>query len=215
MTPPLSVRRLAAKLRRRLTGRRDPRQEMLRVFPEGSVGVEVGVWSGDFSRVLLKAVRPSRLHLVDPWRFESDTTYERAWYGGARVSSQDEMDAVRDSVLRRFSGRIRRGQVVVHQLPSTEAAAQFDDGALDWVYIDGNHLYDFVRADLEAYFPKVRTGGLIAGDDYGDPGWWEDGVRRAVDAFAGRADVEPVIFEAGQFVLRKTGDRLYRPATSA
>ena len=77
--------------------------------------------------------------------------------------------------------------------------------SFDWVYVDGNHLYDYVRSDLALYDPKVKPGGLIAGDDYGDAGWWEDGVTRAVDEFVAERGYEVVSLAAHQFVLRKPG----------
>ena len=179
------------------------RARLLARLPRGSVGAEIGVWKGDFSARLLDAVRPSRLHLIDPWRFE-ETGYERAWYGGALAKSQADMDAIHDSVLLRFAAEIATGTVVVHRATSADAAASLADSSLDWAYIDGNHLYDFVRGDLEAFAPKLRTGGLLAGDDYGSQGWWEDGVRRAVDEFVPRDDFEPVLL-GSQFLLRRTG----------
>jgi len=52
------------------------------------------------------------------------------------------------------------------RLPSPEAAAIFPDGYFDLVYIDASHLYDAVRADVEVWLPKVRSGGLLCGHDY-------------------------------------------------
>jgi len=83
-------------------------------------------------------------------------------------------------------------------------ALPFPDASFDWIYVDGNHLYEYVRADLERYDPKVKPGGLIAGDDYGVRGWWDDGVTRAVDEFVEARGYEVVSLEANQFVLRKT-----------
>jgi hypothetical protein len=40
--------------------------------------------------------------------------------------------------------------------------------SLDWVYIDAGHSYAEVKADFEAWFPKVRKGGIVSGHDYGD-----------------------------------------------
>lgn len=40
------------------------------------------------------------------------------------------------------------------------------DGALDAAYIDGNHHYKEVLADIEAWYPKVRSGGIVSGHDY-------------------------------------------------
>jgi hypothetical protein len=43
------------------------------------VGAEIGVWKRDFSAKILAAVGPSKLHVVDPWKFESDGAYGGAW----------------------------------------------------------------------------------------------------------------------------------------
>ncbi|NIL95924.1 MAG: hypothetical protein GTO62_01975, partial [Planctomycetales bacterium] len=59
----------------------------------------------------------------------------------------------------------------------------------DWVYIDANHTYEGVLADLEASLPKVRPGGLICGHDYTDTPAWQAanfGVVQAVHEFCGR-----------------------------
>ena len=114
------------------------------------------------------------------------------------------MDEVYERVLERFETEIADGVVVIHRSASADAAAQFEDASLDWVYVDGNHLYDYVWADLELFAPKIRPGGLLAGDDYGAAGWWDDGVRRAVDRFlmAKAGTYEPV-FLRDQFLLRR------------
>lgn len=49
---------------------------------------------------------------------------------------------------------------------STNAAQQFSSNSLDFVYIDGDHSYKAVTSDLESWFDKVRSGGLVSGDDY-------------------------------------------------
>ena len=172
-------------------------------MPRGSTCAEIGVFAGDFSERILEVVRPVRLHLIDPWRHETDAEYRRAWYGDAKGGGQTRMDEVHAAVCRRFAGAVASGIAVIHRAPSAEAAALFADEYFDWVYIDGNHRYEFVKADLERYAPKVKRGGLIAGDDYQVAGWWEDGVTKAVDEYValGRCDV--VSTGGNQFILRK------------
>lgn len=58
----------------------------------------------------------------------------------------------------------------VIQAPSVQAAAQLPDGSVEWVFIDALHDYRSVRTDIAAWAPKVRTGGLISGHDYGRAG---------------------------------------------
>lgn len=188
--------RLRAGARRRLQRRR-----LLGHLPREAACAEIGTWRGEFAATILRSRRPRRLYLVDPWEHRSERTYERAMFGGRTGDGQSEMDAIYDSVLAGFRGRIDRGQVVVKRQRSLEAAEDFADGSLDWVYIDGDHTYEGVRNDLEAYFRKVRPGGYLAGDDYGQPGWWEDGVTRAVDEFAARCEGLKII--GSQFLLRK------------
>jgi Methyltransferase domain len=152
------------------------------------------VWKGDFSAELLEHVRPLRLHLVDPWQFRGD--YEGAWYGGSEAQSQDDMDAIWHSVVERFTDR---PEVQVHRASSADVELE----PLDWAYIDGDHTYDAVASDLERYGEMVKPGGILCGDDYGNPGWWDDGVTRAVDEFRVREGWKLVLCSGGQFALRK------------
>jgi predicted O-methyltransferase YrrM len=111
------------------------------------------------------------------------------------------MDAIYEQVTARFEDERRQGRVVVHRETSVDAAAAVADGSLDWVYVDGDHTYDGVRSDLEAWAPKLEPGGLLMGDDYGSFGWWEGGVKRAVDEFVAACSPE-VLLLTSHFALR-------------
>jgi len=181
------------------------RMPLLRTLPTNSVGAEIGVFKGAFSARILKTLQPRKLHLIDPWHYETDTTYQRSWYGGRGGGGQAMQDAIHQSVRDRFAREIASGVMTVHRAMSADAATSFADDYFDWVYIDGNHLYEFVKADLNAFFPKVKPGGLLCGDDYGVKGWWDHGVTRAVDEFVASGTCKPIAFQRGQFVLRKPG----------
>ena len=66
---------------------------------------------------------------------------------------------------------------------STAGASLFADESLDVVFLDAAHDDQSVRADLQAWWPKVRVGGRMAGHDYGDRQF--PGVALAVDEFFG------------------------------
>lgn len=117
-------------------------------------GAEIGVWRGEYSAALCQTVPGLHLVCVDPWR-------AYAAYGDPKnqQSRLDEAYRVACAALAPYRCDIKR-------LTSLEAAKTVSDGSLDFVYLDGNHGKSFVLADLEAWVPKVRAGGVIAGHDY-------------------------------------------------
>lgn len=185
-----SYRQIGAGAKRRLN-----RYRVVSELPKRAVGAEVGAWKGDFSALLLKLTRPTKLYLIDPWAYRDDPGYEGAMYGG-KIAGQAGMDAIYQSVCERFQRQ--EDKVVVLRKTSTDAAAELAPASLDWVYIDGDHTYEAVKADLEAYGQIVRPGGVIAGDDYGMHGWWTSG---AVDEFAETVGKKPLIY-GNQFLFR-------------
>ncbi len=69
------------------------------------------------------------------------------------------------------------------------AAKSFKDRYFDIVYIDADHEYASVKADIIAWLPKVKIGGYICGDDY--IGGWP-GVVKAVNEVLGRGNIKKV-----------------------
>lgn len=135
---------------------RDNIPELLEAF-DCKVGVEVGVERGKYSRVLLNASSIQKLTLVDAW----------AKYPGYRDHvSQDKLEGFYDEV-RELEQSDKR--VWLLRAFSVNAAEHFPDSGLDFVYIDANHRLQDVIADLAAWTPKVRSGGLIMGHDYRKP----------------------------------------------
>jgi predicted O-methyltransferase YrrM len=59
---------------------------------------------------------------------------------------------------------------MVHNDLSTAAADHFEDESLDCIFIDGDHSEKAVRADINAYFHKVKPGGILCGHDIDEPG---------------------------------------------
>ena len=53
-----------------------------------------------------------------------------------------------------------------HRKLSWEAAELFDDESVDYVMIDAGHDYESVKKDINAWWPKVKKGGIIGGDDF-------------------------------------------------
>ncbi len=148
------------------------------------VGAEVGVRDGEFSEHLLREWRGRRLISVDAWdrRVDPNGDYEGI--------AQAEIDATYERARGRLGRFGERSEIV--RRPSVEAAAEIAPGSLDFVYIDAAHDLASVRADLAAWYPRVRPGGILAGHDYldGPLGGMTCGVRSAVDEFSARAGLE-------------------------
>jgi predicted O-methyltransferase YrrM len=164
----------AADLSLRAPKRHQNRLRMLAEMPKGARCAEIGVWDGAFSAAILEVTRPSELVLIDPWdllaaRDSSEWTH-------ARHREAEAMAGMRANVEARYGGL---PNVSIRQGFSAEVLGEYPDGHFDWVYIDGNHLYDFVRQDLELARHKVRKGGTIAGDDFF---WKRDGRMHVRDA---------------------------------
>jgi hypothetical protein len=181
----------------------DHREFLLKMLPKNTVCAEIGVHKGDFSAQILQTVAPKELHLVDPWKYEGSDIYKKAWYGGKAQGGQPEMDDRYRAIGLRFEPDIRSGRVKIHRGYSSDVLHEFPDNYFDWVYIDGNHLYEFVKQDLELSFKKTKPGGYITGDDYGEGGWWQGGVKKAVDEFIQEKRVQLVATRNRQFVLHK------------
>jgi len=56
---------------------------------------------------------------------------------------------------------------------SVSAARLFGDATLEWVHLDARHDYESVKADIEAWLPKVKAGGWLSGDDFDEEKWPE------------------------------------------
>jgi predicted O-methyltransferase YrrM len=135
----------------------------------GAIVVEVGNLNGDSARVFLESPNVRVLIAVDPF----ETNPDPYWNGDRDRLARARVAFHRDVVL------AHPGRVVAVPLTSLDAAAAlFADGSLDLVYVDADHRYDGVAADLRAWRPKVKPGGWIAGHDFESPMWPD--VARAV-----------------------------------
>lgn len=201
-TRELGFEKQQLKLTRRQL-RQVAREVVLLKMPEHSVCAEIGVDEGEFSGQILNTIAPKKLHLIDPWRHEEGDRYQDSKYGGLGPDGQAVMEERYEKVRERLAAEVRADRVEIHRELSSTASRGFEDSYFDWLYIDGNHLYECVKQDLELYCPKVKDGGYLAGDDYGAAGWWENGVQRAVDEFTSQRPYLTLEVRGTQFVIRK------------
>jgi predicted O-methyltransferase YrrM len=131
--------------------------------------VEVGVYHGRsilfLAEKLLEEGKPDvRLFAVDPHDWADGWSDAGAFY--------HHLVMMPDRIVR-----------MVRPLRFTrDVARAFADRSLDLVFIDGEHDEASVETDIDAWACKVRSGGILAGHDYGNPE--SPGVRQAVNGFA-------------------------------
>lgn len=123
-------------------------------------GAEIGVYKGE----LTKKFCDSGLFVfaVDPWK-----AYGNHANSPDKIKSlQKRQDFLYGHTNRHLEKHINLGNCKIIRKTSMEAVDQFEDGSLDFVYIDGNHSFRYIAEDLCEWSKKVRSGGIISGHDY-------------------------------------------------
>ncbi len=149
---------------------KQPFGELLEILNLKGSGVEIGVGKGNHAQIIVDTTPLSKIYLIDCW----ESTDENNSYGDQKA--QDDSFSF---VLNRFKNNNR---VSVMKEYSAKAASLFDDASLDFVYIDANHNYEFVKQDIAVWYPKVKVGGIFSGHDY-SKNRSKAGVVKAVDEF--------------------------------
>jgi len=146
-------------------------------------GAEIGVSRGWTSEHLLRAFPTLTLYLIDWWGHpEATSVYAKSGDGHAKLTLAEQQEHRLQAEQRTLFAKERR---FVWASDSVKAAEAMLSGHLDFAFIDGDHTYPGVRRDLEAWYPKVRAGGLVLMHDIDHPrdrrGLW--GVRKAAEEF--------------------------------
>ncbi len=137
--------------------------QLLQFYPNGK-GVEIGVFKGEFTKHILENWQGT-MYLVDPWRELDEEEY-------ADSSNHKNHSTAYLETMSRIAGNEDRAFMI--RALSTQAASLFEDNSLDFVYIDGNHAYEWVKEDIQTWWPKLKKGGLFAGHDYIAMDWYND-----------------------------------------
>jgi hypothetical protein len=136
-------------------------------------GAEIGVSTGRFTTFLCMLLPDMRMIAVDPWVPQPDNEGKETWTQG--WNHEKSYKAFKAKVEASFPSRVQ----IIRDF-SVNAAKLVADGRLDFVFIDADHSYEACKADIEAWTPKLRRGGLLAGHDYQWPT-----VARAVNETGG------------------------------
>ncbi len=167
--------------------------------------IEIGVHEGFFSNLLIKKFNPEILYLVDPWEYQTEELYKESLFGGSESISdgQKKLNYRYENVKLNFKKEIISGQIILMREKSSKIFNLLKDDFFDLIYIDGNHTFDFVKLDIMNSLKKIKKDGIIVCDDYQSPGWWNDGVTKAVDKLCKENYVKKILSKSNQCVLKK------------
>jgi len=108
---------------------------------KNAVGIEVGVAEGENAAQMLKHLDIGRLFLVD--------NYEQPF------------DKYKDKAIRLLDGK----PIAWMMMDSRKAASLLERTQMDFIYLDADHSYESTLGDLKAYYPLLKPGGIMGGDD--------------------------------------------------
>lgn len=146
-------------------------RRMVEEAQNGSVFVELGVFKGKSAAYMgveiLNSGKKIEFYAVDHFKGSPEHVNDAAVKG--------------NSLKEECYQNLLPVMGIVRMLPvsSVDAARMFEDESIDFIYIDAAHEYEDVKKDMELWFPKVKKGGVFAGDDYGILN--HPGVKQAVD----------------------------------
>jgi hypothetical protein len=156
-------------------------EEAAKWFPSGSYFVEVGVYLGrsicSLAEVVERSGKKFNVIGIDTCRGSGPEGPRQKDYHGPVVTQNDGTFA---GVLHMNILSCGYGDLISLIIADSVTASRFfPDQSLDWVHLDARHDYASVKADIQAWLPKVRRGGWLTGDDYDALKWPE--VVLAVD----------------------------------
>lgn len=142
------------------------RREFTKIIQQNryKIGAEIGVREGHFSRYIVENTDIQKWYAIDPWE------------NNPELGNADEAYRIAKEMFQPFGERI---EMIKEYSP--KAADFIEDNSLDFIYIDGMHTYNEVKADINAWWPKLKFGGIFAGHDYHLEDW--PGVYNSVNEF--------------------------------
>lgn len=128
------------------------------------VGCELGVKEGRFTWHLLGECPELYMHAVDLWdtQLGNDTKV-----GGETYETWDNK-AYRDNFKKTMRYHCR-DRVSIYEMMTSAAGEIIQDDSLDFVFIDADHSFEGVDADINTYMSKVKSDGAILGHDFSWP----------------------------------------------
>lgn len=144
--------------------------------------IEIGTAEGEHALQIPKNLNVEKIYLIDPWtsykEYETGENFNKTF-----EICKKRLKKYKDKIIyvRDFSDN------VVKKVPNA-----------DYIYIDGNHNYKFVKKDIENYYPKVKDNGILGGNDIN-----LFDVSKALVEYCGKNKLVPQIKHLDWWIVKK------------
>ena len=156
--------------------------EMINKFPSGSRFVEIGSWKGQSAYFMCENIVKSNKEIEF---FCVDT-----WEGSKEHIGKYNTNNLYHTFLNNM--KTFESYYFPLKLDSISASKRFKNNSLDFVFVDAAHDYDSVKADILAWLPKIKKGGILAGHDYYPDHPEYCGVLQAVNELFDQKEIKQV-----------------------
>jgi hypothetical protein len=146
--------------------------EIISMLNNNCTMVEVGCYQGESTLIWANSDKIIKIFAVDPWKDFYDPNDVASQRGNMK-----DVENIFDENIKDYS------KIVKIKSTSVDASKNFDNNSLDFVYLDGSHIYKDVVDDIKHWYPKIKKNGFIAGHDIG----WS-GVQSAIKDTLGKID---------------------------
>jgi predicted O-methyltransferase YrrM len=158
--------------------------ELVQKIPNNGIFVEVGSWKGKsivyFAVEAINSNKNIKIYAVDNWLGDENHI--------------NDPDVVQSTLYSTFLQNIKKVDHIITPIrgDSAQSAQLFQDQSVDACFIDACHEYEYVKTDILAWYPKIKSGGIICGHDYM---WFHERpggppVKKAVDEVLGSYNIE-------------------------
>jgi predicted O-methyltransferase YrrM len=153
--------------------------------------VEIGTYKGENALNMLKELNVKKLYVIDPYQ-----SYEEYKKRDSETSEKGLPKMYQDTQkkLRKY-----RDKVIFIRKFSDDAVKEIPEA--DFIYIDGNHDYEYVKRDIDNYFPKVKSNGILAGHDIVNKKFNKD-ILRALFEFSSKTKIIPTISRTDWWIVK-------------
>jgi len=152
----------------------DAYMNLVKYCEDGDDIVEIGCFAGRSTRFLCDALELSgkhdvKVHVID--------TFE----GSGMEHSNVNLNSMYDDFMRNLADHIEQERVIVNvnKSDNRNIINSFADNSVFGVIVDGAHTMEAVEDDIINWWPKIKDGGIMVGDDAD----WESVKQGAIRGF--------------------------------